>query len=68
MVGHLARMLKALGGGREAAVQLHCVEAAYKLANHTPKMLPLYDSCGKLCEFVAAAVLFVCQLFLGFCF
>lgn len=56
MVGHLARMLKALEGGREAAVQLRCVEAAYKLANHTP----LYDSCGKLCEFVPAAVLFVC--------
>lgn len=60
MVGHLPSVLKAPGGGWETAVQLHCVEAAYKVANHTPKMLPLYDSRGKLCKFVAAAALFVC--------
>lgn len=52
---HLANMLKTIGGGREAAVQLHCLEAIYKLAKHT-----LYDSCGKLCGFVVAALLFVC--------
>lgn len=60
MVGHLPSVLEASGGGWETAVQLHCVDTAYKVANHTPKMLPLYDSCGKLCEFVVAAALFVC--------
>lgn len=40
MVGHLPSVLKSPGGDREAAVQLHCVEAAYKLANQTPEMTP----------------------------
>lgn len=52
-------MLKVIGGGGKTEVQLHCLEGTYKLAKHTLKKLLLNDSCGKLCGFVLAAVLFV---------